>query len=209
MSSFIKELVQLHEDKVIELTKERLEKGEDPLDIIDDVKAAMSEVGDKYEKKEYFMPELIMSGEILEQVFNLVEPKLDEDQIEEKEGTVLLGTVEGDIHNIGKDLVNFMLDVNGYEVIDIGEDKKPEEFVEEIKKNNPDVVGLSGLLTLSYDSMRKTVDSINEAEIKDSIKIMIGGSTIDESTVEYSGADAYGKSAVDAVNLAQKWVGGN
>lgn len=209
MSEFVDEFVQLHEDRVIEMAEQRLDQGDDPLDIVDDVKVAMAEVGDKYEKKEYFLPELILTGEILEQVFSLVKPKLSNEESEQKDGKVLLGTVEGDIHYIGKNIVNFMLDVNGYEVVDIGEDLEPEEFVKEIKDNQPDVVGLSGLLTLSYDAMKDTVDSINEAGLRDSVKIMIGGSTVDESIVDYAGADGYGESAVDAIKLANKWTGGN
>jgi 5-methyltetrahydrofolate--homocysteine methyltransferase len=123
-------------------------------------------------------------------------------------GRVLMGTVDGDIHNIGKDIVSFLLDVNGFKVRDIGVDVSPEKFVEEIKDFQPQVVGMSGLLTLAYDSMKNTVQAITDAGLRDSVKIMIGGAPMSEKVKEYAGADAYGKDAIVAVTLVKEWVGG-
>lgn len=208
MSNFIDEIVELNENKVIELLKGRFEMNDDPLKIMDDVKEAMKVIGDKFSKKEYFLPELIMSGEILRQIFEELGPKLKEVQkSEEKKGKVLLGTVAGDIHDIGKDVVKFMLDANGFDVLDLGVDVPADKFMESLKEFKPKVLALSGFLTLGYDSMKEVIEKLNAAGLRDSVKIMIGGGTIDERIVEYVGADAYGQSAVDAVNIATKWMG--
>lgn len=208
MSDYVDELIELNEEKVIEMTEKRLEQGEDALKIVDDVKKAVKEIGDRYERNEYFLPELTMAGEILEQIFDRVKPKLEEGRLEEgKKGKILLGTVEEDIHDIGKNVVKFMLDTDGYDVIDLGVDVPPEEFVEKIEEYRPDIVALSGLLTLAYDSMKNTIEAIEEADLRDAVKIMIGGGSTDETIVDYTGADDYGETAVDAVRLADKWIG--
>jgi 5-methyltetrahydrofolate--homocysteine methyltransferase len=203
---FVDEIVELNESKVNELVKERLQKNEDPLKIMDDVKEAMKVIGDKFSNKEYFLPDLIMSGEILRQIFEEIGPKLKESQSSDsKKGKVLLGTVFGDIHDIGKDVVKFMLDANGFDVLDLGVDVPADKFIESLKDYKPDVLALSGFLTLAFDSMKEIIDKLKVAGLRDSVKIMIGGGTVDERIVEYVGADEYGQSAVDAVNIATKW----
>jgi len=204
---FINEIVELNEDAVKELLKKRLENNEDPLKIMDDVKGAMKIIGEKFSNKEYFLPELIMSGEILRDIIEVLGPKLKESNItEEKKGRILLGTVAGDIHDIGKDVVRFMLDANGFEVLDLGVDVPAEKFIESIKEFKPQVVALSGFLTLAFDSMKEIIQKFEEAGLRNSVKIMIGGGTVDENIVEYVSADAYGESAVEAVALASKWT---
>lgn len=204
---FINEIVELNEKNVEELVKERIKKNEDPLKIMDDVKKAMKIIGDKFSNKEYFLPELIMSGEILRQIFDELGPKMKEAQSsEKKKGKVLLGTVAGDIHDIGKDVVKFMLDVNGFDVLDLGVDVSAEKFIESLKQFKPKVLALSGFLTLAYDSMKDLIDKLKGAGLRENIKIMIGGGTVDERIVDYVGADAYGQSAVDAVNIATDWM---
>lgn len=207
MSDFIKEIVELNENNVKELLKQKISQ-EDPQKIMKEVREAMSQIGDKYENKEYFLPDLMMSGEILKDIMEKLGPKLKQTQEVEVEGKVLLGTVEGDIHDIGKDVVKFMLEANGLEVRDLGVDVPADEFIEAIKEYKPDVVALSGFLTLAFDSMKKIIEKIEQAGIRDQIKIMIGGGTVDESIVEYTHADAFGESAVDAVKMAKKWIKG-
>ncbi|MFX1358418.1 MAG: B12-binding domain-containing protein [Promethearchaeota archaeon] len=207
MSNFIDEIVELNENSVIELLKGRLQNNDDPLEIMDDIKKAMKVIGDRFSKKEYFIPDLIMSGEILRQVFEELGPKLKETQSSpKKKGKVLIGTVAGDIHDIGKDVVKFMLDANGFDVLDLGIDVPANKFISSLKEFKPKVLALSGFLTLAYDSMKEIIDRLKAAGLRDSVKIMIGGGTVDERIVEYVGADAYGQSAVDAVNLATKWM---
>jgi len=206
---FISEIVELNENKVDEMVKERLQKNENPLNIMNDVREAMKIIGDKFSSKEYFLPELIMSGEILTQIFETLGPKLKETQKGgEKKGKVLLGTVFGDIHDIGKDVVKFMLDANGFEVMDLGVDVPADKFIQTLKEFQPKVLALSGFLTLAYDSMKEIIEKLKAAGLRDGVKIMIGGGTVDERIVEFVGADAYGESAVDAVNLATKWMEG-
>lgn len=204
---FISEIVELNEENVLELLKKRLQNNEDPLNVMDDVKKAMKIIGDKFSNKEYFLPELIMSGEILRQIFEELGPRLKEAQSsEKKKGKVLLGTVAGDIHDIGKDVVKFMLDVNGFDVLDLGVDVPAEKFLESLREYKPKVLALSGFLTLAYDSMKDIIDKLKDAGLRENVNIMIGGGTVDERIVGYVGADAYGQSAVDAVNIATKWM---
>lgn len=203
---FVEELVELNENAVREQLKTRLDSGEDPIAILNDVKVAMKTIGDKFSEKEYFLPELIMSGEILKDIFEVLQPKLKEGAVGTTKGKIVLGTVAGDIHDIGKDIVRFMLDVNGYEVIDLGVDVSAEKFIAAIKEHKPKVLGLSGFLTLAFDSMKEIIEKLTADGLRESLKIMIGGGTIDERIVEFVGADKYGESAVEAVKLADKWM---
>ena len=209
MSEFTKKIVELEESAVEALLNKKMESKEDPLMIMDEARDAMKQIGDKFQNKEYFLPDLIMSGEILRSVFEKISPLLKEQQKSDvKKGKVLLGTVAGDIHDIGKDVVKFMLDVNGFEVLDLGVDVPSNRFIEKIKEFQPQVLALSGFLTLAFDSMKEIIQRIDDDGIRDSIKVMIGGGKVDESIVEYVKADAYGATAIDAVNLAKKWIEG-
>ncbi|MHC1591947.1 MAG: cobalamin B12-binding domain-containing protein [Candidatus Helarchaeales archaeon] len=207
MADFIEEIVELNEEEVLRILKERLANNEPPMKIMDDVKVAMKEIGDRFSNGIYFLPDLMMSGEILRQIFEEIAPKLKSaEDTTKKKGKILLGTVEGDIHDIGKDIVKFLLETNGYEVLDLGVDVPADTFVEKMKEFKPDILALSGFLTLAFDAMKKTIEKIIEAGMRDSVKIMIGGGTIDENIVSYVKADAYGESAMDAVTLADKWM---
>jgi 5-methyltetrahydrofolate--homocysteine methyltransferase len=207
LSEFVKNIVDLNEKEVIEIIKSKIERKEDPLEIMDEIKQAMKEIGNRFQIKEYFLPDLIMSGEILRQIFEILGPELkDKLKTVSAHGKVLLGTVQGDIHDIGKDVVKFMLESNGFEVLDLGVDVSPEKFVESLNAFKPNVLALSGFLTLAFDSMKNTILKIKEAGLRDTVKIMIGGGTVDERIADYVGADAYGESAVDAVNLAKEWM---
>lgn len=202
-------IVELQENETIELVRKKVDDGEDPLKILDQVRKAMAMVGELFEKKEYFLPDLIMAGEILRQITEILEPKLKTSTKVKSLGKIVLGTVFGDIHDIGKNIVRFMLETNGFDVYDLGIDVPKEKFIEKIKEVNAEIVALSGFLTLAYDSMKETIEEIKKAELRDKARIMIGGGQIDESIRNYVGADAYGKDAVEAVALAKKWVGAN
>jgi len=206
--ALIDAITDMREDDAQKLTREMLASGTDPLPILEACREAMTAVGQRFEAGEYFVPELILAGEILKSISAEVKPRLQQSATAKQGAKVLLGTVKGDIHDIGKDIVNFMLDVNGFQVTDLGVDVPPEKFVEQIKQLQPAVVALSGFLTLSYSSMKETVDAIQTAGLRDRVKIMIGGGTVDEQIRAYAGADAYGKDAMAAVNLAKQWTGG-
>lgn len=204
--SFVKTLSELKEKEAVEMVREMLASGREPLEILDDCRIALEEVGKKFEEGVYFIPDLIFSGEILKTISDIVKPNMEKEARKDNIGKVIIGTVEGDIHDIGKNIVTFMLDINGFEVYDLGVDVPPKKFVEAIKETNTKVVGLSGLLTLAYDSMKETVEEIKKAGL-DQVKIMIGGATINEDVVKYTGAHAYGADAMAAVSLAKKWLG--
>jgi trimethylamine corrinoid protein len=200
-------MADLREDETIALVEDLVNQGVDPMSILDDARLAMETVGKRFEKCEYFIPDLMMAGEILKGISDIVRPLLEGGQSAVKKGRVLIGTVAGDIHDIGKDIVTFMLDVSGYEVLDIGIDVPVATFVEKTREFKPQVVGLSGFLTLAFDSMKKTVEALKEAGLRDNLKIMIGGGQMDDEVRRYAGADAYGKDAVAAVNLCREWIG--
>jgi methanogenic corrinoid protein MtbC1 len=199
-------LADLKEQEALGVVKERLAKGEDAMKILDDARKGMEIVGKRFAESQYFVPDLVYSGEILKAVSELVKPKLTKEAGTKKLGKVVFGTVAGDIHDIGKDIVVFMLDVNGFEVHDLGVDVPVQKFVDKIKETGAPVVGLSGFLTLAFDSMKQTIEAIQSAGLRDKVKIMIGGGQMSEEVKKYTGADAYGKDAMAGVTLAQKWI---
>jgi 5-methyltetrahydrofolate--homocysteine methyltransferase len=197
----------LMEEETLALVKEKIAQGADPNQILDDARSAMELVGKRFESCEYFIPDLMMAGEILKEISELVKPLMKKEKGAQKSGKVIIGTVAGDIHDIGKDIVTFMLDVSGFDVLDLGIDVPVETFVTKIKEFQPQVVGLSGFLTLAFDSMKQTVEAIEKAGLRDKVKIMIGGGQIDDEVRKYVKADAYGKDAVAGVQLTKKWIG--
>ncbi len=203
-------IADMREEEALQLTRDLLDAGEDPKVALDACREAMAIVGERYDQKEYFLPELIIAGDMLKAIGDLVKPKLKAQAVAgQSQGKVVIGTVAGDIHDLGKDVVSFMLDVNNFEVHDLGVDVAAEKFVQAIRDVQPDVVGLSGFLTLGFDQMRVTVEAIKEAGLRDRVKIMIGGAIMDDSAATYVGADAYGADAAAAVKLAKTWTGGN
>jgi 5-methyltetrahydrofolate--homocysteine methyltransferase len=204
----VKAIADLKEEEALRLTKEKLDSGEEPLKILEDSRSAMEIVGKRFAASEYFLPELVYSGEILREITEIVKPKLNRATQIERRGKFIIGTVAGDIHDIGKDIVAFMLDVNSFEVYDLGVDVPAQKFVDKIVETKAGVVGLSGFLTLAFDAMKETVEVIKAAGLRDKVKIMIGGGQIDDQIRKYTGADAYRPDAVAAVSLAKEWVGG-
>ncbi len=204
----VEAIVEMREEEAMASVKELLDKREDPLKILEQCRKAVEILGAQFEKGECFLPELMMAGHMLGEISNMVKPVLSKGLEVKRIGKVLIGTVEGDVHDIGKNIVNFLLDANGFEVMDIGIDVPPEKFVEAIKDFGPQVVGLSGLLTIAYESMKKTVQAVKEAGLRDKVKIMIGGGQMSDKVKEYAGADAYAKDAMAGVVLAKQWVGG-
>jgi 5-methyltetrahydrofolate--homocysteine methyltransferase len=202
-------IADMEEEQALALIKQMLDQGADPVGILEDCREAMSVVGQRFEAGEYFIPELVLAGEILKSISAEVKPRIQHSLSGPQGAKVLLGTVSGDIHDIGKDIVNFMLDVNGFQVMDLGVDVPIERFIEQIKEWQPSIVALSGFLTLSYTSMKETLDAIVAAGLRDKVKIMVGGGTIDQQVADYVKADAFGKDAMAAVALAKQWTGGN
>ena len=203
-------LADMNEDEGVALAKRMLlEEGADPMRVLDLCRATMDIVGKRFAEGEYFLPELVLAGEMLETIGAVAEPLIKQSAGGEPQrlARVLIGTVHGDLHDIGKNIVTFMLDINGFEVRDIGVDVPVATFLDEINDFKPQVVGLSGFLTLAFDSMKETIDAIAGAGMRDNMKTMIGGGQIDETVRAYTGADAFGTNAVDAVTLCNGWAG--
>ncbi|OGO24173.1 MAG: hypothetical protein A2Z28_00530 [Chloroflexi bacterium RBG_16_51_9] len=201
-----KAVADLEEEKAIKMTKDRLAKGEDANKLLAESREGMELVGKRFGEGEYFLPELVYSAEIFKQLAEILKPNLKTATQTKRIGKAIVGTVAGDIHDIGKDIVVFMLDMNGFEVIDLGVDVPPQKFVDAIKQSGASIVALSGFLTLAFDSMKETVDAIKAAGLRNKVKIMIGGGQIDEEIRKFSGADAYGRDAMAGVEIAKKWA---
>jgi methanogenic corrinoid protein MtbC1 len=201
-------LGDLKKQETLEITQKWLASGKDPMAILNDARRGIEIVGQRFTSGEYFLPDLIYSGEILKQVTEMVAPELKGAAKVKKLGKVVLGTVAYDIHNIGLNMVDFMLDTFGFEVYNLGVDVPAEKFVEKIKTTGAPIVGLSGFLTLSFNSMKETVDAIKAAGLRDKVKIMIGGAQMNDDIRKYAGADAFGRDAVAAVSLVKQWIGG-
>jgi methylmalonyl-CoA mutase cobalamin-binding domain/chain len=200
-------IADMREAEALKLVQEMVEGGSEPMAILGAAREAMDVVGKRYEEGAYFLPELMLAGEMLNQITDILKPELSKLPEVKRHGKVLIGTVAGDIHDIGKNIVTFMLDVNGFDVIDLGVDIPPQKFVEAILAFEPQVVGLSGFLTLAFDTMKETLEAIEAAGLRDKVKVMIGGGQINEDIKEYTGADAYGNDAMAGVSLAKKWAG--
>jgi len=206
----VKLLADLEEEAVLALVRQRVEAGDDPLKIIEECNAGMRQVGERYEQGQYFLSGLIMAGEIFREVVEIVQPLIVNRTSRQSSGRVLLGTVQGDIHDIGKDMVGMLLTCHGFTVIDLGVDVPPAEFVEQVSTLRPDVVGLSGVLTASYERMRETIGLLRARARQDgaAFPIIIGGGTIDDQICRYVGADHWVADAMSGVHLCQKLVAG-
>jgi 5-methyltetrahydrofolate--homocysteine methyltransferase len=203
----IQKLADLEENETLDLVKKELEAGTDPIEILEACHKGMMLVGERFEKGEYFLPGLIMAGEIFNELSEILNPALGGSKAGTK-GTVVCGTVRGDVHDIGKDIVVAILRGSGYEVHDLGADVKPEQFVTKLRETGAAVLGMSGLITTAYDSMKDTVEALVNAGLRDQVKVMIGGGVMDERVRAYTGADAYGNDPTEAVKLCQQFIGG-
>lgn len=203
-------LSDMNEDDALTLAKRMLlDEGADPMRVLELCRMAMDIVGKRFEQGEYFLPELVLAGEMLENIGAIAKPLISQAPGQENKrlAKVLIGTVHGDLHDIGKNIVSFMLDINGFEVKDIGVDVPVQTFLDEIDTFKPDVIGLSGFLTVAFDSMKETIEAIENKGMRENRKIMIGGGQIDEAVCTYTGADAFGINAVAAVKLCKDWAG--
>lgn len=199
-------LAEIKEDETLAEVRRALDDSTDPLKLVEGLREGMSIVGKRFEDKEYYLSELIMSAEIFKQAIALIEPHLGKDAGPSK-GSVVIGTVKGDIHDIGKNIVATLLGCDGYEVHDMGVDIQPDVFVGKLKETGAPVLALSGLLTLAFDSMKETVEVLTEAGLRDKVKVIIGGGPINDKVVEYTGADAFGVDAAHAVKLVDEYQG--
>jgi methanogenic corrinoid protein MtbC1 len=197
-------IAELNEELALSLVSKLLAEHDDPVDILAKCQQGMLQVGERYTKHQYYLSGLIMGGEIFFEVMKLVEPGVQKQTSSDVPGKVLLGTVAGDIHDLGKNIVKMLLICHKFTIYDIGVDVLPEEFLRRVNKLQPDAVGLSGLMTSSYDSMRDTVSVLRKGGCH--VPIVIGGSQIDEDVFHYTGADYWGKDANDGVELFKRII---
>ena len=199
----MKELMgNLEEDPLLALVKAQLDKGTEPMAIIESCRDGMQIVGERFSAKEYFVSELIVSAEVFNEVMNIIGPRLLSSDTGPKT-KVVFGTVKDDVHDIGKNLVVAMLRCNGFEVYDVGIDAPPKAFVDKVRETGATVVGLSGLLTVAFASMKDTVEALKRAGLRDKVKVMIGGGMVNKFVCDTVGADAWGQDAMEAVRLVK------
>ena len=198
-------LVELEEAEVLDGVSRALEQGVEPVSLVEQLRQAMSVVGRRFDDKEYYLSELIMSAEIFKEAMALIEPRLSASAPETR-GRLVIWTVKGDIHDIGKNIVATLLRCEGFEVLDLGVDVPAGVFVDEMKTSGARLLALSGLLTPAFDVMKETIAAIGEAGLRDLVKVIIGGGPVNQSVVEFAGADAWGKDAAQAVRLAAGYL---
>lgn len=202
-----KAVIAGQEQKVKELTLLAINEGVDPLSIINDgLIQGMNVVGQRFKVGDMFVPEVLMSARAMSAGVEMVKPLLLDGQMTSK-GTVVIGTVKGDLHDIGKNLVGMMLESSGYQVIDMGVDTAPEEFIAAVKENNAQVLGLSALLTTTMLSMKDTIEALKEAGIRNDVKVLIGGAPISQTFADEIGADGFAPDAASATELIGRLIG--
>ncbi|NIV39270.1 MAG: cobalamin-binding protein [Anaerolineae bacterium] len=203
-AELIAAIADLEEERALALVRQRLHAGDDPLRIIEDCQAGLKQVGERYEQHQYFLSGLVMGGEIFRGAMELVQPVVERHVSGGASGHVLLGTVEGDIHDLGKNIVTMLLTCHKFTVCDLGVDVPPDEFAARAREEEPDLIGISGLLTSSYDSMRDTIALLRSEGYRG--PIVIGGGQLSEEVCEYVGADHWTTDAVPGVELCRRLV---
>lgn len=198
---------QLDEEKVLELAGELLNRGIDPLRLLELVNEGMNRVGKLYESREYYIADLIMAGIIFKQVLSL-EKMVEHFKARHSKriGRAVIGTVAGDIHDIGKEIFRGLMEANGFEVIDLGVDVPKDVFVRKVAEHKPDIVGLSGVLTNTIEAMKEVVEALSEAGLRDGVKVIAGGSHLTEEACSYIGADGFTREASEGVKKCLEWV---
>ena len=202
-------IVELEEEQALSMVRRSLEQGVDPLIVVEECRRGLEVIGERFSKGEYFLSELVVGGEIFKEAMEILGPAVAAGKEGEQQpvGTVVLGTVKGDIHDLGKNIVGTMLQANGFKVHDLGVDVPAQSFVDKVRESGARVVALSALLTISFDTMKETVAALSQAGLREQVRIMVGGGPVDDSVRAYVGADAYGRTAIEAVDLAKSYVG--
>lgn len=202
-NELVRAIAELDEEKTLYLVKKRIEAGATPLEIVEDCRRGVEIVGQNYSNGIYYLSDLVMSEEILREVMEILKPYFP--PISESKGPkVIMGTIEGDIHDLGKNIVVYMLRSAGFDVIDLGVDVEPKVFVDTIIKTGARIVGISVLITFSIGAIKKTVDLIKKAGLRDKVKIIIGGYPVNEKVLEYTGADYFENDVMKAVELIKR-----
>jgi len=202
----VEAIVNLDEGAALRMTAEMLETGVGPVEILESCREGMSIIGERFQRGDSFLSEMIMAAEIFNGVMDAIRPRLVKGATGNI-GKIAIGTVEGDVHDIGKNIVIALLEAEGFEVIDLGVDVPPGKFVEAIKEHGPDIVGMSSLLTVAIESTKRTIDAISESGLRDDVKIIVGGGRIDEYASDYFKPDASTDNAATGVRLCKELMG--
>ena len=192
-------LVDFRKEEVIEAVKSRAERGESPVQILAECRRGMTIVGERFQTGEYFLAELMLSGEIFKGAMAILEPYLAKTNPSKPLGKVVLATLKGDIHDLGKDIVAIMLKAQGFEVYNLGVDVSPNIVIDKVKETTPDFVGFSALITTAFDSMKQTAIMLQEAGLREQFKLMVGGGVTTPAVKEYVGADFQTTDATEGV----------
>lgn len=192
--------------EVKKCVNDELKSGLEPIEIVNELAEALLKVGEKYENGEYFLSELMMAGILATEVINLLDPYLTKDQESETKIKIVIGTVKGDIHDIGKNIVIMMLRAVGFQVLDLGVDVSAEKFMDSIRNEQPKVLGMSALLTSTINEMKNVIDVIKNEGLRESVKIIIGGRPVSEEFAQEIGADGYGRDSVDAIKVVKDFI---
>jgi methanogenic corrinoid protein MtbC1 len=204
MSVLQEAMTNLEEDLVLERVKADVAAGRSPLEIIGELNRGVVGVGELYESGEYFVSQLMFASEILTEVMEILEPVMLKAGEGQGHGVVVIGTVAGDVHDIGKNIVGTLLKGSGYKVVDLGVDVPVGSFLEAVAAHKPKVLGMSALLSFTYPAMKEVVDTLVEKGLRDSVKVVIGGAPCNEEVRAYAGADLYAPTAMDTVAFANK-----
>jgi len=196
----------LNEEEVARLVQEKIDAGIDAMSVLNECRKGMDIVGERYKNGEYFLSELIVAGEIFKNSMKVIEPHLQVGKKGDKPAKIVIGTVKGDIHNIGKDIAANLLKAAGFEVYDLGIDVAPSAMVDKLIETEATILGMSGMLTPSFESMKQTVQAVEAAGIRDRVKIIIGGGIINELVVRHTGADAFCDDGVKGVEICKGFV---
>lgn len=205
--SIVKAVEELNEDNVLMLVKNSLDQGIDPFYLLNLVKKGMDRVGRRYENKEYYIADLIMAGIIFKEVLNIIK-NTDVFKYSQKMfmGKVVLGTVKGDLHDIGKEIFKGLMEASGFNVIDLGVDVPKETFVKTVELYRPEIVGMSSVLTFTVDSMKDIVDALIEADLRKDVFVIAGGSHLNQELCRYIGADYFTNDALKGVKKCKEWI---
>jgi methylmalonyl-CoA mutase cobalamin-binding domain/chain len=197
----------LDEDSLLATVRQRIDAGDSPMAIIEACRDGMQVVGERFAKQEYFVSELVASGELFNEVMDIIGARLPAGEDSGDKQEIVLGTVQGDIHDIGKNIVVSMLRANGFKVHDMGIDVPPQVFVDKVKETGAKVLGLSGLLTVAFANMEVTIKALEKAGLRNKTRVIIGGGMVDQFVCDKVGADAWGHDAIEAVKLAKSLYG--
>lgn len=205
--SLTQAFVALDGSNTLKMVETRLEAGQNPLEVIEQCRLGITEVGERFARGEYYLSELIMAADIFQRCMALIEPRLEMDKAGPPPGTVVIGTVQGDIHNLGKNIVAVLLRCEGFEVVDLGVDVPSERFVEAISGTGAQIVGMSCLMTPAFKAMKATVQAIDQAGMRQEVYVMVGGGPVNERVRDYAGADFYARDAVEGIRACHRYIG--